>query len=587
MAQDTDDPYADYSHLWSDTKKKKKKETDTPPSENTVAQDTTRKPVAADSLQLPAADSIQTAPLDTVTSSTPATDPVPAVADTIPQPTIPSDTVVKQPEPEIIRPEEEKVEEDEPVTKDEPAPKDEPDAKRPKETKEKKNREIAPPAEDFRAGMGTMSGTSTVNGGFTMTQIDNQWYAGMTLQPEFSIWKIGLGLNVPVLFNIQDQTFRKDIYEGGIGVGRMITYIRYGTQKRDPVYVRVGQLNGTMIGFGGLVNNYTNSTSFEKRKVGLHYDLSYKGMIGMEGMYSDFDPTSKNLMVFRPYVRPLAITGIPVVRTLEIGTTVLSDKDQTAIPLSDSTSTTYAYTQQDGIGAFGIDAGMTLVRVPFIQIDAFFNYGKLKLASDAFTTSINSINPALDVNQTLVDGYADGKGTSYGINFRFNFIADILNTDVRIERLNYSDHYIPQFFDFTYELDKDAKIFSSAFAEGKAGIYGSLTGQILQKVELGGSLLIPDNMDATSPAVVRLNADVDRLGDKVSIHGTYFKGNLANLSDAFKLDERSIAKVRFIYHLNKFLAAGLDYYWAFTPVADGSYKATKYISPYFGLSIQF
>jgi hypothetical protein len=105
-------------------------------------------------------------------------------------------------------------------------------------------------------------------------------------------------------------------------------------------------------------------------------------------------------------------------------------------------------------------------------------------------------------------------------------------------------------------------------------------------VQLGGSILLPDDVSETAPAVVRLNADVDRLGDKVSIHGSYVKGNLSTLKDAFKLDERSLAKVRFIYHLNRFLAAGVDYYWAFAPTADGSYKATQYISPYFGVSIK-
>ena len=49
----------------------------------------------------------------------------------------------------------------------------------------------------------------------------------------------------------------------------------------------------------------------------------------------------------------------------------------------------------------------------------------------------------------------------------------------------------------------------------------------------------------------------------------------------------TLAKVRFIYHLNKFLATGVDYYWAFTPTGDGSYKATKYVMPYFGVSIAF
>ncbi|CAN0169219.1 unnamed protein product, partial [Chrysoparadoxa australica] len=117
--------------------------------------------------------------------------------------------------------------------------------------------------------------------------------------------------------------------------------------------------------------------------------------------------------------------------------------------------------------------------------------------------------------------------------------------------------------------------------------YGSLQGHILPKVQLGGSLMIPDEISEEAPAVVRLNADLERLADKVSLHASYIKGNLATLKDAFIFDENSLAKIRFIYHMNKFLAVGMDYYWAFAPADDGSYKATRYISPYFGLSIAF
>ena len=99
--------------------------------------------------------------------------------------------------------------------------------------------------------------------------------------------------------------------------------------------------------------------------------------------------------------------------------------------------------------------------------------------------------------------------------------------------------------------------------------------------------MIPDDISDTSPALVRLHADMERLANKISLHGSYVKGNLATLKDAFKFDENSLAKVRFIYHINKFLMAGIDYYWAFALDENGAYKATSYVSPYFGVSIEF
>ncbi len=527
------DPYSDYSYLWEETGKKKK----------------SKKGSEAQA----------------------ATTPLPAMTDTIPDTTTPVDSL----EQNISQPADSLQQEQQPEPQVEETVEPEPQVEE-KPKKEKKEVDPdAPKPQDFRGGLPSAGGSS-FTGGFTYTRIGGQDYVGLVLSPELTIWKIGVGLNVPILYGLQDKSIRTEMFKDGVGAARLIRYIRYGVQKQDPVYVKVGELGGTMIGFGGLVNNYTNSTSYEKRKVGLHYDINVKGFAGIEGMYSDFDPNSFNLFVLRPYVRPLSMTTIPIVKTLEVGTTFLTDKDQTHISTSDSTFTTYTYTK-DGIGAFGIDAGVTLLRVPFIQIDLFANYSRLNVEGDSLKAEATDLG----------EKFKNGSGISAGFNFRFFFIADVFTTDIRVERLTYSDYYQPQFFDAGYELNKDAKIGSLITADKISGFYGSLTGQILQKVELGGALMIPDEITATTPALVRVNADMERLGDKISIHASYIKGNLTSLSQAFTFDERSLAKVRFIYHMNKFLATGVDYYWAFTPTANGEYKATKYIMPYFGVSIQF
>ncbi len=566
------DDYSDYSYLWEESsKKKKKKKKDDTPQEQKTPEAIEPEP----QLVAPPADSL----IDQ--SSIPAD----STNNEINQPADSLDT--SEPEPQIEEVQEELPQESlvpqDTTTQEEPEEIKEEKPK--KEKKPKKDTSNDPPVQDFRAGSSVQGGGS-FDGGLTVTQIDDQYFVGMVLNPEFSIGKVGVGLNIPILYGLDDKSIRTEIFKDGVGAARLITYVRYGVQKSDPIYVKVGQLNNTMIGFGGLINNYTNSTSFEKRKLGMHYDVNYKGFVGIEGMYSDFSPGSFNLFSVRPYVRPLIFTGIPIVKTLEIGSTIVRDSDQTDIPTSDSTATSYRFTR-DGIGAFGIDAGITLLRVPFIQIDLFANYSKLNISSPLLTDSLNTAYTNDNSLTTLSDGFKSGGGASVGLNFRFHFIADLLSTDIRIERLNYQDHYLPQFFDASYEINKDAKIYSLGIAEKMSGFYGSLTGHILKKVELGGSLMIPDQISAETPATVRVHADLDRLADKFSFHGSYIKGNLTDLGDAFTFDERSLAKVRAIYHLNKFLATGLDYYWAFTPTGDGGYKATQYVSPYFGLSIKF
>lgn len=532
--------YSDYSYLWEDTKKKKKKDRKKKqPDPIPVVQVADSIPV--DSLDLDANQEllILNDSIDTLTDSI-------QNAYTPPQDSLPKEEPL---------PEEELVEEESAI----------------KEPREKKEIE---PVDDFRAGMGT-SGGGSFTGGVTYTFIGDQAYVGLTLSPEFTIGKVGVGLNVPILYGLDDQSIRTEIFKGGVGPLRLIRYVRYGTQKRDPVYVRVGELSGTMIGFGGLVNNYTNTTSYEKRKVGLHFDFNFmQGLGGVEGLYSDFDPSSLNLLAIRPYSRPLIWSDIPIIRTLEIGTTFIKDKDQTS-----RNGEKYFFTKE-GIGAFGIDMGVVLWKIPFLQVDLFANYSKLNIE---YTGSLRPFPASLELG-VPIDA---GSGVSAGMNFRFHFIADILSTDIRIERLSYSDNYLPQFFDAAYELNKDAKIASLANVEKISGIYGSLTGHILQTVQLGGSLLLPDKVSAQTPATIRVHADLERLADKFSMHASYIKGGLDDLGDAFTFDERSLAKVRFVYHMNKFLATGVDYYYYWEEREDGQFKATKYVMPYFGVSIEF
>lgn len=533
QAQDpNEDPYSDYSHLWEEAPKKKKEKKKKQNKESNTLEPVTDSPIV-------------TSPDTLEVSEEPSTEVT-----------------------EVI---------EEPVSAVEGEVEEVPEEPKEKARKEKPVSD-GPEIQDFRAPLPSSGGNGSFTGGFTYTQIGNEDFVGLVLSPEFKLGKVGVGLNVPILYGLDSKSVRTEIFKDGVGAARLIRYIRYGTQKVDPVYVKVGQLEGTMIGYGGLINNYTNTTSFEKRKLGLHYDINYKGLGGIEGLYSDFDPASFNLFAIRPYVRPLSKSGIPVVKTFELGAVVISDKDQTSIPTSDSTSTTYTFTGS-GISAFGIDMGVTLLRVPFIQIDFFANYSKLDVESDTLTQVANVV---LGDNS-----FSSGSGFSAGLNFRMHFIADVMSTDIRIERLTYQDHFLPQFFDASYEINKDARILSLITAQKMSGIYGSLTGHVLQKVELGGSLLIPDEISDTSPAVVQVRANIERLADKYSLRASYIKGNLTDLGDAFKLDERSLAKVRFIYHMNSFLAMGVDYYWAFAPREDGSFQASKYVMPYFGLSIDF
>jgi hypothetical protein len=413
---------------------------------------------------------------------------------------------------------------------------------------------------------------SSIKASFGITTIGGETYAGFRFQPEFRIGKlIGFGLDVPVQFNINTKEFRSDEFKGGIEMARLIRYFTLGRKKETPVYVRTGDLTGVSLGFGSLINNYSNSPSFENRKWGLNTDLNFKGMVGVEGIYSDIK--GANLFGVRPYVRPLKTTKIPIVKSFEIGFSYVGDKGKNV----DSTS---HFLAQNGMKATAFDAGITFLNTGFIKLIGYGQSSTLaEIKSDTLQEYLAAYNLA---NPTAQLSYGKGKGSSAGLSAKMKLTTAFM-LDARIERLWYKDNYLPQFFDAIYEINKDQKILALASAKSTSGIYGNLALILFEKFRVNGALMMPDNVSEESPALVQVGLQAAQLG-KLTIGANYIKGGLVDLSDAFKLDQRSLLNANLSYQLASFLYVGADYKWTFARAEDGSVKATNYFRPYFGLS---
>ena len=418
------------------------------------------------------------------------------------------------------------------------------------------------------------------------SQVGEQGYVGIRIQPELVFGKLGFGLDIPVMFNVDDWKLRTDEFESGVGWLRMLRYIRWGVKKRDPVYVRVGELSGAYLGYGILVNNYENSVSFDKRKIGAEFDILINDMYGLEGMYSDFDFTSLNLLATRAYIRPLGKSGIPIIKTLDVGVSYVTDHDNTKI-ITDSISIGNKYIES-GQNAIAGDIGVQLINNSFVHLTAFTQYAYLmENTSDSLKQDLNLIaSLGLTPEQrTLIANYGSGSGISAGLDFKVKILDKVLRLDARLERVWYNDYFIPQFFDVGYEMGKDNKVLSLANSKGQQGTIGSLAVMVLSKVSVGGSLWIPDEMGEQAPALLQLNFDASKLSEKIVLKGYYVKTGLAEMSEALKIDDRSLAKLRIAYKFYKVLEIGLDYKWTFAVDENQEWTATNYITPYFGLSI--
>jgi len=441
--------------------------------------------------------------------------------------------------------------------------------------------------------LGILDSMNAFRANFGVSVIDGQQYVGTRLRPDISIGKFGIGLDLPILFNLETGDFRNEEFARGVGVLRLIRYARHGRKKRDPFFLKVGDLTGSHLGYGLLLNNYTNETSFERRKIGISTDLLIAKVVGIEAIYSDVNPQSFNLLALRPYVRPFGRSKMPIVRTLELGGSYISDRDdrlqrqvvsEEAEQGQQNVDNVFV---DDGFAAWGADLGITFLNVPFVRITGAIQYAKL-LKSDSDTLNRyfeGQVTSGAVTQGPLLDGYQAGDGLSIGLSAHLNFLADIFEMDARIERLWYSEHFIPQFFSAVYELNKDRRIRALGQASGTQGIYGVLSASIIDKIRISGGLLMPDQISETSPALVQVNAEAHELFDKIFLAGSYIKGDLTTLEDAFTLDERSLVRVRAAYKVYKFLQIGADYYWSFLKNTDGTYRPAHYFMPYFGLNI--
>ena len=424
--------------------------------------------------------------------------------------------------------------------------------------------------------------SSTINTNLGFTEIDNVQYFGIRFQPEFSFGKLGFGIDVPLFFSLDGGDIRTEEYEDGVAYFRLINYIKWGKKKKDPLFIRVGNLTHTYLGFGILMNNYSNSTSYEKRKLGVSFDIELKNKIGLEGVYSDLNPESVTLIALRPYYKPFGHYRMPIINSIEFGVSYITDHDQTKSLYEDVTNKFL----KTGMNAASVDVGAFLLNTSFIDWTVFTQYGML-MVNNKVQTSNDSIS-FVDNNAELTklrDNYSNGSGFGIGTAARMYIIPEVFYLHARVERLWYTDYFIPQFFDLGYEINKDAKLNSLTYTKGSQGIYSTLAAEIVDKMIITGGIMLPDHVDITHPAAVHLIIDAPKLIKGFVISGRYYKGNIVNLDDAFKLDEDSQAMVRAAYKVLPYFVVGVDYKWLFIMQDSGFLKVDHQIMPYFGLNI--
>lgn len=416
-----------------------------------------------------------------------------------------------------------------------------------------------------------------LDGGIGMSWIDGEPHYTFRFRPEVSFGKFGAGLDLNLEFN--SDGIRTENFKTTSDYLAIIRYLRWG-HKNDPVYIRVGALDYSTLGYGNIMYLYNNSPSFDTRTIGIEVGLDLDTW-GIEATYGNL--AFAGVIGGRGYIRPLKFTSagsIPIIGGLEIGGTYTTDIDKMAGYVSGTyDSSTEIFTPYPDSGDVG--------SISIVSVD---------VGLPIFQTNITSLE--LYFTHTQIIDF--GSGQAFGALFNFDFTG--VSLKVKFERTLNGQQYIPAYFDALYEIDRfrlapetgalnsKAKVLENATLDEMNGWYGGLLLDVMNLFRVSGSYqrLDGDNKNGR----LNLAAEIDPMGTPMVVRAGYDKTQIATESDIFTLDDRSRLFVEAGYKPYPFMTISMVYQWTFTPIRGANdiilgYEPQKKIEPRISFEMPF
>jgi hypothetical protein len=168
--------------------------------------------------------------------------------------------------------------------------------------------------------------------------VDGRQWTRVAFGVDVPIWKFGIFLDLEVFLDSNGQfsnkgwQFDKDNWLPS--VTRKIRYLRFGHES-EPVFVKVGGLENVTLGYGFVVDRFTNMLHYPDQKLlGLQFYLNDISPIGvtLQTVCADLLDFKDNggVLAGRLGVKPLKMTAIPLLKDLQIAGTWAGDLNQYA-----------------------------------------------------------------------------------------------------------------------------------------------------------------------------------------------------------------------------------------------------------------
>lgn len=384
-------------------------------------------------------------------------------------------------------------------------------------------------------------------GGLGVSVIDDETFVTFNFYPEFAIGKLGFGLDIPLRFNTETGDLRDEDWNETYDYFRILRFVRYG-YKRDPFYARFGELDATRLGHGFIMNFYNNNIIYyDRRKIGLALDID-AGVAGFESMTSNLGRAE--IFGGRVYYRPLYETGTIVLKNLAIGASYVTDIDP------DENRNT-----SDGVAEYGVDIELPVLKTPVLETVLYADYAKISRY---------------------------GSGRAVGIEFLLEGVGGAFNFVAQLERRFLNAGFIANYFNAFYEIDRyqvkpsTSTVFRKEDLLAKQpktrGTFGLLRGTVINTIDVLGTFERLDGIK--NSGTLHLQAIVPNTVPKMSLRAAYDRTGIDSFSDAFRLDNRSVARLGLGYKLNPFIVVYMDYIWTYKrdPVT-GEYKTQRRVEP--------
>lgn len=387
-----------------------------------------------------------------------------------------------------------------------------------------------------------------ITGGVGVSVIDGQSYFTMSLRPDLAFGKWGIGLDIPLRFDVDTGNLRNEDWDQGYDYLRLFRYVRYSRKRNpDPVYARIGSLDAARLGHGFIMNYYSNSLIIDQRKVGMEFDFDF-GIGGFETVTNNFG--RGEIFGGRIYYRPLQLaTNAPILRNFAIGATYVSDIDPDEYRGTDN-----------GVSEFGFDAELPIVQTPLLRLAIYGDVAK-------------------------INNHGSGKAT--GIELNLTGLANLFDVGAQLERRFLNREFLPSYFGPLYELERRTKEDTlDAQRKKLRGTYGLLYGHVLNTLRLVGSFERLDGVPQSGR--LHLEATIPDAVPNIAMRAYYDDTRVDKLSDVFNMDENSAARVGIGYKLNQFLILYMDYAWTFTfDQAAQKYKVQRRFEPQLAFAYTF